>query len=586
MRYGKTMLGAACLLAFSLHAQETPLEQHYSHVQELNNESWTLLSAEPRDPQKLAKAVELLKTSLAESRQLQAELDDATSLDVSARMWDAQFRLAKIYALLGQRLEALDALEALLKLRWVSASLAAQISGEHAFDGLHDEPRYQGVLSALKRMDERWSAPVIATPSGEVDEAHRIAGLSLFWSEARYNFVHFDLVPGLDWNQAYLDFLPKVIAAKNLHDYYDVMMRFAPLLHDGHTNIDPPEAMWNEFYARPPIRTAMIDGHVLITTVRSPKLASLVRVGDEIVTIDGQDVRPYAQKHVVPYVSSSTPQDALVRAYDYQLLQGDHRHPVTLGLKNASGSVRSVQLSREKDSTAKPAPAFEWRMLPGGVAYFAVNEFEDEEGVKAFERALPEILKAKGLILDVRRNGGGSDAMAARILSYLTDQPILGSRSRSPDYVPLDRASGGSYVAWKEWKAPSFRMERDRHVNGPVVLLVGPRTFSAAEDFVVAFDAMKRGTLMGETTGGSTGQPLELSLPGGGTARICAKHDSYPDGREFVGKGISPQITVAPTVEDIRAGRDPVIQRAVAVLTGKQAPPATPAPWGAGGQGR
>lgn len=572
MRYGWTALGAACLLAFSAHAQETSLQKRYEHVQELNNESWTLLSAQPADQRKLGRAVEVLKASLAESAKLQADIDDTASLDVAGRMWDAQFRLAKAYAQLGERSQALDALEALLKQNWVSASTARQMADEHAFDSLHGEPRYQAVLASLKRLDTQWNATAIATSSGELDEAHRIAGLSLFWSEARYNFVHFDQVPDLDWNQAYLDFLPKVSAAKNLHDYYDVMMRFAPLLHDGHTNIYPPEAMWDEFYARPAIRTAMIDGHVLVTAVRSPKVASQVRVGDEIVTIDGEDVGQYALAKVAPYASSSTPQDAMVRTYDYQLLQGDHRKPVTLGLKDASGHVRTVELSREKDPDVKPAPSFEWRMLPGGVAYLALNEFGSDDGVKAFEHALPQILKAKGLILDVRRNGGGSDAMGARILSYLTDQPIAGNRSRSPEYVPVLRAYGGAYVAWKTLGEGTFQETHEQRYHGPVVLLIGPRTFSAAEDFVVAFDALKRGTLVGEATGGSTGQPLQFKLPGGGMARICAKSDTYPDGREFVGKGIAPNVTVAPTVEDIRAGRDPVIQRALAVLAGKDAP--------------
>lgn len=579
MRYGWTGLGAACLLAVSAHAQETSLQKRYEHVQELNNESWTLLSAQPSDPQKLARAVETLKASLVESRELQTDIDGATSLDVVGCQWDAQFRLAKAYAQLGERQQALDALEALLKQDWVSASAGQQIAEEHAFDGLHDEPRYQSVLAALKRLDSQWNAPSIATASNELDEAHRIAGLSLFWSEARYNFVHFDKVPDLDWNQVYLDFLPKVVAAKNLHDYYDVMMRFAPLLHDGHTNIYPPKAMWDEFYAKPPIRTAMVDGHVLVTVVFSPKVAPQVHVGDEIVTIDGEDARQYAQTHVAPYISDSTPQDALQRTYDDQLLQGDHRKPVVLGLKDASGRMRTIELSREKDPAAKPAPPAEWRMLPGGVAYLALNEFGSDDGVKAFEHALPQILRAKGLILDLRRNGGGSDLMGARILSYLTDQPIAGNRSRSLEYVPVFRANDGAYVAWKSLgDGGSFQEKHEQRYHGPVVLLIGPRTYSAAEDFVVAFDTLKRGALLGEATGGSTGQPLHFTLPGGGMARICAKSDSYPDGREFVGKGIAPHVMVAPTVEDIRAGRDPVIQRALVVLAGKDSPKETPAP--------
>jgi carboxyl-terminal processing protease len=98
------------------------------------------------------------------------------------------------------------------------------------------------------------------------------------------------------------------------------------------------------------------------------------------------------------------------------------------------------------------------------------------------------------------------------------------------------------------------------------VLLVGPRTFSAGEDFTVAFDAMRRGKIVGEPTGGSTGQPLFFTLPGGGSARVCTKRDSYPDGREFVGRGIQPHIVVHPTVSDFRAGRDTVLEAALREL--------------------
>ena len=56
--------------------------------------------------------------------------------------------------------------------------------------------------------------------------------------------------------------------------------------------------------------------------------------------------------------------------------------------------------------------------------------------------------------------------------------------------------------------------------------------------------------------------PMSFDLPGGGSARICVKWDSYPDGREFVGKGIQPTIPVVATVADVRSGRDPVLERA------------------------
>ncbi len=101
---------------------------------------------------------------------------------------------------------------------------------------------------------------------------------------------------------------------------------------------------------------------------------------------------------------------------------------------------------------------------------------------------------------------------------------------------------------------------------GPLVVLTGPYTFSAAEDFVVPLDYADRAVFVGDTTGGSTGQPLMMLLPGGGSFRVCTKRDRYPDGREFCGFGIAPDTVVLPTVEDVREDRDPVMEAAVAAI--------------------
>jgi hypothetical protein len=57
-----------------------------------------------------------------------------------------------------------------------------------------------------------------------------------------------------------------------------------------------------------------------------------------------------------------------------------------------------------------------------------------------------------------------------------------------------------------------------------------------------------------------------FDLPGGGKGRICTKRDSYPDGREFVGVGVQPQVAVRPRVADLQAGRDTVLQAALALM--------------------
>lgn len=578
--HGRWLIGVPMLLVLGggLRAQtasETPA-QRYSHVQDLNNRAYRLLIPSREGGPSRDDARRALQSAV----QAQAELDslenglrdDAYLLGrAEDRRFDAVLRQAAAEVALGDRAAALDVLERLRGLRRYAqdADLLLKMPG---LKPLHDAPRFQALIADLRRMDRRWRATALMPlPASGLTEAQRVAGLSLFWSEARYNFVYFDQVPELDWNQAYLDFLPRVIAARSLHDYYDVMMRFAPLLHDGHTDIDPPDAIANEFYARPPLRTALLEGgQVAVTWVGSPSLAAKgLRVGDELLEIDGEPVRQYARTHVAPYVSSSTPQDRHVRMYDYQLLSGDHRKPVRLKLRHADGSTYTVDISRERDPAALRRSAVEWRMLPGDIAYLAVNEFADDAGPKAFVAHLPRILAAKGLILDVRRNGGGSSSYGLDMLSYLSDQPIPGEAHRSLEYVPAFRASNGSYVAWKALASQPFENPRETHFRGPVAVLTGPRTFSAGEDFVLSFKLMKRGVLVGEATGGSTGQPLEFDLPGGGHARICAKRDTYPDGTDFVGTGIAPDVRVVQTVDDLRAGRDPALAQAAALVAGR-----------------
>ncbi len=163
----------------------------------------------------------------------------------------------------------------------------------------------------------------------------------------------------------------------------------------------------------------------------------------------------------------------------------------------------------------------------------------------------------------MRGNGGGSSNYGHDILSRLGRAPVPTERSSVVAIDPVDRARGGPVVAWRATtgSARPFTREHAKVYEGPVAVLIGPRTFSAAEDFVLAFAAMKRGLLVGDATAGSTGQPLFFKLPGGGSARICVKRDTDPNGGEFVGKGVAPDVEVAPIVADVRRDRDPVLER-------------------------
>ena len=197
-------------------------------------------------------------------------------------------------------------------------------------------------------------------------------------------------------------------------------------------------------------------------------------------------------------------------------------------------------------------------------AYVALNTFGDNRAAEMFAARYDEISRADAIVFDVRENGGGNSSVGWNILAYLTDKPFATSQWYTRQYRPSFRA----------WERPQsvYGQNQSWQPNGkhlytkPVVVLTSARTYSAAEDFTLAFNILKRGAVIGEATGGSTGQPLFISLPGGGTARICTKRDRYPDGRDFVGKGIAPDKIVEPTVDDFRAGRDAALEAALREL--------------------
>jgi C-terminal processing protease CtpA/Prc len=408
-------------------------------------------------------------------------------------------------------------------------------------------------------------APAMASAYQPVlTTAEKVAGLSLFWSEARRNFVYFDHVPQLQWDQVYLEYLDKVIAAPTTEDYYRVMMTLAPLLQDSHTAIIPPAQMARSLYGRPPVRTALIEDRVMVLHVGEADVVARIKPGDEIVAIDGQPVRDYARERIAPYVSASTAQDRAERTFNYQLLPGDADRPVALTLRAADGAERIATVARSGPGDAPPAAGF--RQFDGGIAYIALDQFENDADVQTFEAALPQILAARGLVIDVRRNGGGSTLYALQVLSHLTRAPIkmMDAMTRNDDII--QRAQGRPRTDWTRVSGGAYSLPQKLVFDGPVAVLTSARTISAAEDFTAMFKLMQRGIIVGETTGGSTGQPLVFGLPGGGSAFICIKRDVYADGSTFVGQGIAPDVEVKQTIAALRAGRDLALERAGAEL--------------------
>lgn len=376
----------------------------------------------------------------------------------------------------------------------------------------------------------------------------RLFGLSRLWSGVKRNFVFMDRVH-VNWDSLYVASIPAIMQAKDRDECFLIMQRMAAQLNDGHTYIygaDP-----RSFSA--PFSTVLIGKRIYVDNVESSVLSKQgLRRGMELVSINGESAWDYGELNVRPYVSSSTPQWTLHQIYEsYGLLSGkaQDKFELTFASDKDTLFITYIWGSAKRDLSAKQ-PTLSFKKLDKGIGYLRISSFMDSNFKQKFDQLYPQILKSSALIIDVRNNNGGNSGYADYILRHLSKDSIRTDKWRSPMYIP-------AYASWSRrqpwYESPSGYMSP---INGaeaylrPVVVLVNRGTFSSAEDFCSVFIGMKRGKLIGSPTGGSTGNGVRVELiPGHSYANICSKHDAMPDGTEFVGIGIKPDIEVSESYE-------------------------------------
>jgi carboxyl-terminal processing protease len=390
----------------------------------------------------------------------------------------------------------------------------------------------------------------------------RVAGFMRLWSEVKYNFAFFDRVPELDWDRVPEEYLPQVLKDQTTEEYYRLLERCVARLKDGHTTVYPP---YLRDLGQLPMRLRIIEGKVIVAEVPEAAATAEPRLkpGLEITHFDGRPVAEMLEHDIYPYVADSTPQNR-DRWAVRRLIEGPAGSLAQVRAADSNGKSFELNLSRIGWRYPR-TPAFRFEDVGEDMAYVALNDFGTGEAASSFKAKMDEILRHKGLIIDVRNNGGGSSNVGYTVLSCLIDKPARGSRWKTRQYMPAFRA-WGQKEGWHEGEPSVIKPIGEKPFLGPVVVLIGPDTVSAAEDFVVAINAAGRAKLVGEKTAGTTGMPLMIDLPRGGRARICTKWDSYPDGREFVGVGVIPDVEVHPTRESLAAGKDAVLEKGLQTL--------------------
>lgn len=429
--------------------------------------------------------------------------------------------------------------------------------------------------------------------------ADKVYGLSRFWQEANYNFVYLDKVDKVMWENAYKKCIERVIQTPNDYEYYRELQKFCALLKDGHTNVNMPQKLqalqMNTMFGEYRFFLKNVAGSVVVERVNASKKDE-IPVGSEIVEVNGLSTAEYMNRFVKPYISSST--DYVLDDYAASnLLKGLENETFQIKLITPNRSIKSLTVTHRRSTEEEVYPPFGqdsllvFRWLPNNIAYVALNSFADNKINQQIEQLLPELYKAKALVLDLRNNGGGNTGVGTDILRYLTNDKVLHHARYSTREHRAAFKAWGVYTtpkdtvgnSWNtqcylynqglkyydfEYKPEPIRVKAKRLVV-PTAVLTSHQTASAAEDFLISADNQKHFVKIGERTYGSTGQPYLFVLPGGGSARICTKKDTYPDGREFVGVGILPDIEVIPSLQDYITNRDAVLERAVEHLVGK-----------------
>jgi C-terminal processing protease CtpA/Prc len=412
----------------------------------------------------------------------------------------------------------------------------------------------------------------------------KLWGLMQVWSEAKYAFPHQDRLEELDWDATVQEFVPRVIAAEDMDNYYMLLMELAALLKDSHTSVLPPWGYFKPEHDYPPVEVQVIDGGFYVARAGDTEeiRAGRISPGLEIVEIEGVPAGEHFAENVLRYYTRGPKHadEAVLVAY---LLNGPKGSAISLTVKDTDGTVREVSLTR--DSAVGEGPPFMYgfvadafmaqgidsRTLDDGIVYVKIPNYENDTVMTSFMALIEgmDIEATKGMILDVRDNMGGSSRICSGIVSCLIDDNVSSPTERHPRYSAARRAWGRD----QEWSTRTYDINprKGKRYSGPMVILTGPITNSSAEDFVIELLQTRRAITVGGRTSGGAGNPLIVPLPGGGALRVATFTATFPDGTEYVGTGIKPNVEVYPTVQDLIDGTDPVLARGLEVVKNWQA---------------
>ncbi|MEU0008339.1 S41 family peptidase [Streptomyces sp. NPDC006314] len=324
------------------------------------------------------------------------------------------------------------------------------------------------------------------------------------------------------------------------------------------------DVFWQSFEENYPFFSAKgIDWHAVRDQYR-PKVHTKT-TKDELYAVFSEMVKPLYDSHVA------------VQDGDRVFAQG--RPGTVLPTEQLDTKVKTFIVAHDLEDARNLQDFANGRItyadLPGGQGYLRLSGFGGYAGDGApfsaqlaeLDRALDTVLsqertqRLKGLIIDLRVNGGGSDALGIHIAGRLTDTPYVAysKRARNDPADPTRHTRPQpAYVT--PGQGPRY--------TGPVAVLTGGSTVSAGETFTQALmDRPGKTVRIGQPTQGVFSDVMRRKLPNGMSAWLPNEEFLTRSGSTFDGTGIPPHLTEPVfTEEEFDKKRDSAFDRALNVL--------------------
>lgn len=218
-----------------------------------------------------------------------------------------------------------------------------------------------------------------------------------------------------------------------------------------------------------------------------------------------------------------------------------------------AGPPNRAEMDEARDETARGGFGIQkLERLPGNIGYIELRGFGYTEFVgPAYTAAMSLMAGTEALILDLRRNGGGSPVSVAYLMSHFFPPGDMRHL--------IDIYNRPTDTTQQIWTVPSVAQRYDK----PVYVLTSARTFSGGEDCAYDFQAQKRGTLVGETTGGGSnpvrwygvGHGIVVAIPTARTTNVVTKTNW-----EHV--GVKPDIAV-PAAQALQTAHVAILRKLV-----------------------